>query len=140
MADNPVQRSMDISLMAQCLGSVAKEKLLEDINGIALRIWSLDHSNGSASELVFSYIRSSVEVRDFAREESVRIRAKNAKSVWDDHLNGFKEYERSLAWKHHRENPQLDCDGAWYRAQDKIADIILRGEYEKVENPGFYLA
>ena len=137
MVDNELQRRIDISIMRVCHTSI--EGLPKDIEAIADRIRKIDPSlkKGDCSELVLNFIRSSEEILYLAKEKSTRM--KKPENVWGYHLSAFKQYEQDFAWRMHREDSKRDCDSNWYLAQDKIAETVLSGSYEKVETPGFEL-
>ena len=134
MPDNETAKSLDIGLMGKCWTSI--EGLPKDIEGIAVRIAKRNYtlSVSQSYDLVFNFIRSSKEVRDLAKKE--KLSGRERRNIWHYHFVGFKEYERLLANDIRESHISLDCDGAWYAAQDKLAEIILKDSYEKVENPG----
>ena len=123
--------------MALCPSSI--EGLSKDIEAIAKRIQRLNPSlkNDVCGELVLNFIRSSEEILYLAREKSTRMR--KPENVWGYHLAAFKQYEQDFAWRMHREDSNRNCNENWYLAQDKIAEIIVEGKYDKIETPGFKL-
>ena len=115
------------------------ERILSDVRGITERICNMvgdSISQNEAVNLVMGYIFSSrkVQVEAIATKAlHPRTREDFPMEKWAYHFVAFKNRQKVLAEQEHRHNPDLDCDGAWYKAQQRLAEEILLGNYEKTE-------
>ena len=115
------------------------EGIVSDVEGITARIRNMvgdSISQNEAVNLVMRYIFSSRIIRNTAiaiKHVHPEMREDSPREKWKYHFVAFKDYQKVLAEQEHRHNLELDCDGAWYKAQQRLAEEILLGNYERTE-------
>jgi len=124
--------------ICDAINSSKVEGIVDDVSWIARRIGRMNPGlqMGETINLVFEYITSSKNIQDAVSVIEQRC-PENKRypswGKWDYHFYAFKGCQKILAGQEHKHNPELDCDGAWYKAQQRLAEEILVGNYERLE-------